>query len=213
MMNRGIAKFVMVECVVGVCLLTFLGFSRVRVGNGNGHEPFSAQGSQRFSFERVAHAQTAAPMGGMEMAKAPAPASTSLTLTVDGKATTLSVAELKAMPQKTVKVHNEHTKADETYSGVALGDVLAKAGFVVSQTTHQKMLRSYLKVVGTDKYWVLYSLTEVEGSEHEGDVIVATAMDGKALGADGALKLVSTGDKKPQRWVRNLTAIALVAAQ
>jgi hypothetical protein len=75
------------------------------------------------------------------------------------------------------------------------------------------MLRSYLKAEGTDKYWVLYSLTEVEGSEHEGDVIVATAMDGKALGADGALKLVSTGDKKPQRWVRNLTAIALVAAQ
>ena len=152
-------------------------------------------------------------MGAMEAAKPPAPASTSLTLTVDGKATTLSVAELKAMPQKTVKVHNEHTKADETYSGVALGDVLAKAGFVVSQTTHRTMLRSYLKIEGTDKYWVLYSVTEVEASEHEGDVIVATAMDGKALGADGALKLVSTGDKKPQRWVRNLTAIALVAAQ
>ena len=30
------------------------------------------------------------------------------------------------MPQKTVKVHNEHTKMDESYSGVALGDLLGK---------------------------------------------------------------------------------------
>jgi hypothetical protein len=145
--------------------------------------------------------------------KAMAPASTSLTLTVGGKTRTLTPAELKAMPQKTVKVHNEHTKMDEAYAGVPLGDVLAKAGFTVDKTTHRTMLRSYIKAEGTDKYWVLYSLTEVEGSEHEGDVIVATSMDGKDLGADGALKLVSTEDKKPQRWVRNLAAITVVSAE
>jgi hypothetical protein len=153
------------------------------------------------------------PMGATMPAKPPAPASTSLTLTVNGKATRFSVAELKAMPQKSLQVHNEHTKMDETYSGVALGDLLAKAGFTVDQTTHRTMLRSYLKAAGTDQYWVLYSVTEVEGSEHAGDVIVATAMDGKGLGADGELKLVSSEDKKPQRWVRNLTAIEMVAAQ
>ncbi len=56
-------------------------------------------------------------------------------------------------------------------------------------------------------------LTEVEASEHDGDVLVATSMDGKSLGADGELKLVSTEDKKPQRWVRNLTAITLKSAE
>jgi hypothetical protein len=147
-------------------------------------------------------------MSGMEMAKPAAP-STSLTITVDGKATTFSLADLTAMPQKTVKVHNEHTKADETYSGVALGDVLAKAGFVADKTSQRKMLHSYLRAEGTDFYWVLYSLTEVEGSEHDGDVLVATSMNGKGLGADGELKLVSTGDKKQQRWVRNLVGIQL----
>jgi hypothetical protein len=154
-----------------------------------------------------------APMGDMEAAKPPAPASTSLTLTVNGKTMSMTPAELKAMPQKTVKVHNEHTKMDESYSGVPLGDLLAKAGFAVDKTTHRTMLRSYLQAEGTDKYWVLYSVTEVEGSEHEGDVIVATSMDGKGLGADGELKLVSTEDKKPQRWVRNLTAITMKSAE
>jgi hypothetical protein len=207
MTNRGIANFVVAECLVGVALIALLGFSGARVGNGT-----YGYGSEHFSF-KVVHAQTAAPMAGMETAKAPAKASTSLAVTVDGKITTFSVADLKAMPQKTVTVHNEHTKTMESYSGVELGNVLAKAGFAVSTATHRTMLRSYLKVEGTDKYWVLYSATEVEGSEHEGEVIVATSMDGKGLGADGELKLVSTGDKKPQRWVRNLMAIEMKSAE
>jgi hypothetical protein len=161
-----------------------------------------------------AQTATKAEMGAMtEHDHAPAAASTNLTLTIDGKATTLSVAELQALPQKTVTVHNEHTKANETYTGVLLGDLLAKYGFPVDKTTHRKMLRSYLVAEGTDKYWVLYSVTEIEGSEHNGDVIVATGMGGKPLGEDGRFKLIDSGDKKPQRWVRNLTAVTVKSAE
>jgi hypothetical protein len=160
------------------------------------------------------HAQTAAKAGVMaEHEHAPAVPSTSLTLTVDGRATTLTVADLQAMPQKTLNVHNEHTKMDETYSGVLLGDLLAKYGFPVGQATHKKMLRSYLVAEGTDRYWVLYSVTEIEGSEHDANVIVATTMNGKPLGDDGQLKLVDSADKKPQRWVRNLAAITVKSAE
>jgi hypothetical protein len=148
-----------------------------------------------------------------EHVHAPTPPSTSLVLTVDGKATTLSVAELSAMPQKTVNVYNEHMKADETYTGVLLGDLLAKYGLPMDKTTHQKMLRSYIVAEGMDKYWVLYSVTEIEGSEHNGDVIVATSVGGKPLGEDGQFKLVDSEDKKPQRWVRNLSAITVKSAQ
>ena len=143
-------------------------------------------------------------------AHAKAPASTELKLTVGGKATTLTPSELAAMPQKTVTVHNEHTKTDETYTGVSLSDLLAKYGLPVDKSTHQKMLHSYVTAEGTDKYWVLYSVTEIESSEHNADVIVATSMEGKPLGDDGQLKLIATADKKPQRWVRNLMAIAVV---
>lgn len=163
-----------------------------------------------------AGAQTApnTQMGAMaEHDHAPTTPSTSLTLTVDGKATTLSAAELQAMPQKTVTVRNEHTKADETYTGVLLGDLLAKYGFPVDKTTQRKMLRSYLVAEGTDKYWVLYSVTEIEASEHNGEVIVATSMAGKPLGKDGQFKLVDSADKKPQRWVRNLKAITVKSAE
>jgi len=145
-----------------------------------------------------------------EHAHAKAALSTELQLTVDGKTSTITLADLAAMPQKMVKVHNEHTKKDETYTGVALSDLLAKYGFAVGPSTHRAMLRSYIAAEGTDKYWVLYSTTEVESSEHEAEVIVATGVDGGSLGDDGQLKLVASADKKPQRWVRNLTAIRLV---
>jgi hypothetical protein len=161
-----------------------------------------------------AHAQTATPAGSTaEHAHVATAPSTSLTLTIDGKATTLSVADLQAMPQTTVTVHNEHTKVDETYTGVLLGDLLTKSGFPVDKTTHRKMLRSYLIAEGMDKYWVLYSVTEIEFSEHNGTVIVATSMGGKPLGDDGQLKLIDSSDKKPQRWVRNLNAITVKSAE
>src|SRR6185312_14714129 len=50
-----------------------------------------------------------AAMAGPARVQQPTP-STSLTVTVDGKATVLTVAELQAMPQKTVTVLNQHTK-------------------------------------------------------------------------------------------------------
>jgi hypothetical protein len=136
--------------------------------------------------------------------------STELQLTMDGKTSAITLEELAAMPQKTVKVHDEHSKKDEVYTGVALGDLLAKYGFAVGPTTHRKMLRSYLSAEGTDHYWVLYSATEIENTEHDAEVIVATEVDGTPLGDDGKLKLVASADKKPQRWVRNLSAIRLI---
>ena len=77
-------------------------------------------------------------MAGMDHAKPAAVPSTSLTLTVDGKSTTSPWPSLQAMPQKTVKVHNAHNNMDETYSGVPLSDLLAKAGFVADKTTHER---------------------------------------------------------------------------
>lgn len=136
--------------------------------------------------------------------------STELQLTVEDKTTTITQAELATLSQKNVTVHNPHTNKEETYTGVSLGDLLAKHGFAVGQATHRTMLRSYITAEGTDQYWVLYSLTEIEPSEHAAEVIVATSIDGHPLGEDGQLKLIASADKKPQRWVRNLSAIHLV---
>ncbi len=139
--------------------------------------------------------------------------STTLMVTAGGKTTTLTVADLQGMPQRTVTVHNAHSKVDETYAGVAVSDLLAKQGVTAEGAGAKRVYRSYVKAEGTDGYWVLYSASEVEGAVHKGEVIVALTADGKALGEDGRLKLVSTEEMKPARWVRNLKGLSFVTVE
>jgi hypothetical protein len=56
----------------------------------------------------------------------------------------------------------------------------------------------------------LYSLAQVDPAIHTGDVIVADSVDGQTLGKDGAFKIVATEERRPSRWVRNLTEISVV---
>lgn len=140
--------------------------------------------------------------------------STSLIVTgLDGKATTYSVADLKAMPHKTVSVYNEHAKANESYSGVPLTDLLSRAGAPTGEKLRGKGFLQYVIAEGTDHYRVVFSIDETDPANHAGDVIVADTLNGTALTADGALKLVSSEDKRPARWVKNLTAITVKAAE
>jgi hypothetical protein len=143
----------------------------------------------------------------------PGAASTTLALTVEGKTVTLTATELAAMPQRRIVAHNGHSKVDETYTGVAVSDLLAKQGVTLAGDGAKKVYHSYVRAEGTDHYFVLYSTSEVEGEMHAGDVIVALTLDGKPLTEDGAFKLVSTEDKRPARWVRNLMALTLVGVE
>jgi len=66
---------------------------------------------------------------------------------------------------------------------------------------------------GIEGYKVVYSIGEVTPDVHDGTVIVADSQDGKPIADDGPLKLVTTGEKRPARWVRNLVSIRVLTAQ
>ena len=135
--------------------------------------------------------------------------SDTLTLTINGASMQLSLRDLEALPRTTLRVHNTHTNVDESYSGVAMSDLLVKAALPF-KGNEQRFLHSYLRAQGTDRYFVLYSGAEIESAMHNGDVIVALSKDGHTLGEDGRLKLVTSEDKRPARDVRNLTALTLI---
>ena len=151
----------------------------------------------------------AADQAAAAVKRAPAQRSTSLTVTVNGVSRQLSLGDLANMPQSTLKVHNAHADRDEVYTGVAVADLLRAAGLAPSKEMQGILLRSYLQARGTDFYLVLYSASEVEPDLNTSSVIVATRVDGHELGDDGAFKLISSADKKPARWVRNLFSLTL----
>ena len=108
---------------------------------------------------------------------APSP-STHLTIkTYDGKTLTLSPEELAALPHKSVSVFNAHSKANETYSGVPLADLLSKVGVPLGESVRGKLFLTGVVASGMDGYGVLYSLAEVDPSIHTGDVIVADTLE------------------------------------
>lgn len=151
------------------------------------------------------------PAGQMGEMRKPAPPAGPLEITFGDKSSTYTAATLATLPHKTVTVHNEHTKADESYSGVAVIDLLTPLG--VHDQPRGKDLRLYLVAVGSDEYEVVYSIGEVTPDVNNSTVIVADTENGKPLTDDGPLKLVATGEKRPARWVRNLVAIRVRAAE
>jgi hypothetical protein len=126
----------------------------------------------------------------------------------------LKVADLKSMPRTTVTVHNEHSKADETYAGVRLADVLGKLGAPLGHDLRGVALSGYIVATGSDGYVAVIALAEADPTFHSGEVIVADTMNGQPLDAkSGPFKLVVTEDKRPARWVRNLVSLELKSAK
>ena len=133
-----------------------------------------------------------------------------LKITFEKKSAEWTPAKLAPLPHKTITVFNEHAKANQTYSGVPLIDLLTPLG--VPDKPHSKEFLLYLVAMGSDGYKVVYSLGEITPDVHDATVLVADSQDGKPIADDGPLKLVATGEKRSARWVRNLVAIRVLKA-
>ncbi len=142
------------------------------------------------------------------------PAAAELKISANQKTSVLSQSDIKALPHHTVTVHNPHTNADETYSGVCLMDLLAKEGVPRGHDLRGKALSDYIVATGSDGYKAVLALAEVDPEFHPGEVLVADQMDGKPLDAKtGPFRLVVTEDKRPARSVHNLVSIEVKEAE
>lgn len=93
-----------------------------------------------------------------------------LKLVVNDQIQSISAADLKALPHHTVTVHNPHTNADETYSGVPLIYLLAKQGVPHGHDLRGKALSEYVVATGSDGYKVVVALAEADPEFHPGEV-------------------------------------------
>jgi hypothetical protein len=140
-----------------------------------------------------------------------APVTGPLKITYAGKSEEWTTATLAALPHATITVYNEHAKAEQTYSGVPMTVLLTRLG--VPDKPHGKDFRLYLVAEGADSYQVVYSVGEVTPDVHDGTTLVADTLNGKPLADSGPFQLVTTGDKRPARWVRNLAAVRVLPIQ
>lgn len=126
---------------------------------------------------------------------------------------TVTAAELTALPRREqVTIDKEGKK--HLYRGVALADVLHLAGGPAGKAIHGPILAEALLATAADGYQVVFALPEVDADFSAQTILLADSRDGQPLPAhDGPYQLVVPLEKKPTRWVRQLTSLRVVKVQ
>ncbi len=149
-------------------------------------------------------------------ARPPKPSSGPSDLKIAGSVNTpldLTIADLKAMPRKTLKVDNAHSGKTEVYEGVLVEDLLKKAGVPQGEALRGPAMASYVLVDAADNYRVVFALEEFNSSFMDSEIIVADTMDGAPIpGSLGPFRLVAPHEKRPARWVEMLRSLMVVRA-
>src|SRR5258705_4623928 len=94
-------------------------------------------------------------------------------------ATTLKLtrADLDKFPRHAVRA-KDHDGKEYNYEGVALIEILQKAGVKFGDALRGKALATYLLVEATDGYQAVYSLSELDSSMNDRLILLADHQDG-----------------------------------
>jgi DMSO/TMAO reductase YedYZ molybdopterin-dependent catalytic subunit len=123
----------------------------------------------------------------------------------------LSNQDLAAMPRTKVKVQEHGTEV--TYEGVALTEILRKAGAPLGSQLRGKAMASYILVTARDGYRVLFALPELDPdfTDTSARIILADTADGKPLSEkQGPVRVMVPQEKKGARWIRMVESIEVV---
>ncbi len=129
----------------------------------------------------------------------------------NGKTVTLTAADLAKLPQQTIDAseHGNHAK----FAGVLLSDVLAKVEAPAGEKLRGKSLAQYLLVEAADGYRAVFALAEFDAGFTDRKVYLVTERDGKPLNEkEGPFRIVYPDEKRPARWVRQVTALRIKQA-
>jgi len=113
------------------------------------------------------------------------------------------------MPRTTASAKDKHGIM-HSFSGVAIADILNKAGVTTGRQLRGENLAKYLLVSCADGYQVVFSLAELDSSFTDRVVILADQEEGKPLPAGiGPFRLIVPGEKKPARNCFQVTTLAI----
>jgi hypothetical protein len=119
----------------------------------------------------------------------------------------IGAATFREFARQTVMATDEHG-ITASYGGVALRDVLTKAGVPAGQAIRGPVMLDVVVVGASDGYRVVFALPELDPAFTDRVVIIADTRDGAPLPArEGPYQLIVPGDKRPARWVRQVTGL------
>ena len=128
-------------------------------------------------------------------------------------AQTFTLADLAAMPRTTIQCKTPHDGKEHTFEGVAMAELLKRAGLPQGENVRGPLLARYILVSAHDGYRSVYSLPEFDPAFTDNRALLADKMDGQPLNDhDGPLHLVLPAEKREARWVRMVEKIEILSA-
>lgn len=133
-----------------------------------------------------------------------------LIVTAASATTTLSAEDFAALPRAEAKLADMHGGREKRYSGVAMRDVLLKAGAPLGDKFRGPATGVVVRC--KDGYTVLFSLAEFDDAFSDRTILLADREDGGMLPPSAApLRIISPGDKRGARSARQVVAIEVVS--
>ena len=127
----------------------------------------------------------------------------------EGHSNTLSAAQFAKTPRVTINVRDHDTPAQ--FEGVPLATLLSSTGIQLGDKSRGPRLTETLLVEASDGYKVVFALAELDPAFATREIILADTRDGKPLDAkEGPFRIVAPGDKRPARWIRQVTVLKVV---
>ena len=94
------------------------------------------------------------------------------------------------------------------FEGVALRDVLAQAGVVFGEKLRGTALAQVVIATARDGYQVAYAIAEFDAAFTDQIVLLADRRDGRPLLPDtGPWQIIVPNDKRPARWMRQVSKV------
>jgi Oxidoreductase molybdopterin binding domain len=122
---------------------------------------------------------------------------------LDGTGVAVSPASLE---RRTVVTEDRGLRTE--FEGVALRDVLSKAGIRFGDALKGPALARVIIASAPDGYRVVYAIAELDAAFTEQIVLLADKRNGKPLLPDtGPWQIVVPNDRRPARWIRQVNRI------
>jgi DMSO/TMAO reductase YedYZ molybdopterin-dependent catalytic subunit len=122
----------------------------------------------------------------------------------------LSAADLKAMPRTTVRTGGQGGQLAQVWEGVALSELLQRAGVPQGEDLGGPWLVAYAVAVAADGYRVVFAVSELDPAFGDAQVLVTDTLDGAPLAEGlGPFRLIVPGDRRAARWVRTLKSVTV----
>jgi hypothetical protein len=130
----------------------------------------------------------------------------------EGHKTSISAAQIAGLAHVSVDT-NEHDSPAH-YDGVPLSAVLSLGGITLGDSLRGPKMAQVLLAEASDGYKVVFALAELDPAFATREILLADKRDGKPLDSkQGPFRIVAPGDKRPARWIREVTKLSLVAVQ